>query len=347
MIRFDDYLKERSKLDRWIKPEHLDTAREYLTSPEAFTRTIDVTINGKLRHLITYRPNQKGYALRVLHKAFSTYLQQRYRPSVASYAYMKKKSIVQCVNKHMYGTSFFKTDIHAYFDSISEERMLQRIHRLRRARGDWENIELATKACFYEGRLPIGFITSPVLSDLFLVTLDRKYAKNKKITYTRYADDFIVSASGEDAQKHLVAFRLQLEQDLAELDLELNRKKTYIRILSAPGDAIHVLGLNIVRTETDKNRITISDRYIRKTCLAVCAWLNGDDPGTDPDATFAKVYGQVSFVRQCSDGSFAKLQRMTRVKCGYNGDWTVNALKDTRKSRSFSEGKQSKVMSCE
>lgn len=233
--------------------------------------------------------------------------------------------------QHLQGTVFLKTDIHGYFDSISEERMLKRIHRLRRVKEDWDTITLFTKASFYKGRLPIGFITSPVLSDLFLVTLDRKYKKNKNVTYTRYADDFIISASGEDAQKNLIAFRLQLEQDLGALDLELNRKKTYIRTLKSPGDAIHVLGLNIVKTETDTNRITISDRYVRKTCKNLCAWLNGDRMLDDPDAEFAKIYGQISFIRQCSTTSYTKLQRMTRVKCGYSGEWTAESLKTSAK----------------
>ena len=277
--------------------------------------------------MIFFMPNNKGHALRKLHNHFSSYLQGRYRSSTSSYAYMKKKNIAMCASRHLSNAVFFKTDIHAYFDSISEDRMLKLIHRLQRVKLDWDVLAELTKACFYQGRLPIGFVTSRVLSDLFLVTLDNKYAKCKKVIYTRYADDFIVSSSGKNAQRDLLAFRLQLEQDLAELDLELNRKKTYIRTLSVPGDAIHVLGLNIVKTETDTNRITISDRYVRKTCKAICDWLNNEDCGDDPESTFAKVYGQISFIRQCSTDSYAKLQRMTKVKCGYCGDWTAESLK--------------------
>jgi hypothetical protein len=333
MDTFDDLYEKRKGLVRWIKPEDLDTALEYNKSPDCFIRTIDVMINGKLRHLITYMPNEKGYALRKLHEHYSEYLQRHYRPSSASYAYRKKKNIVMCANQHLSSTVFFKTDIHAYFDSISEDRMLKRIYRLHLVKLDRSVLAEITKACFYQGRLPIGFVTSPVLSDIFLVTLDRKYAKNKNVVYTRYADDFIVSTSGENSHKKLIAFRLQMEQDLGYLDLELNRKKTYIRTLAVPGDAIHVLGLNIVKTETNTNRITISDRYVRKTCKAICAWLTGADPGADPDATFAKVYGQISFIRQCSANSYSKLQHMTKVKCGYTGEWTSDALKSALGTR--------------
>lgn len=96
MDRFTQHPREQTNTSRWFTSEHLETAKAYLADPDAFIRTLDVTINGKLRHLITYMPNEKGYALRLLHKAFVSCLQQRYRPSAASYAYMKKKNIVMC-----------------------------------------------------------------------------------------------------------------------------------------------------------------------------------------------------------------------------------------------------------
>jgi hypothetical protein len=312
-----------------IKDEHMDTARAFISSPDVFIRTIDVTINGKLRHLITYASNEKGYALRRLHEHFSRYLQTCYRQSNSSYAYAKGKNIVSCATKHSKSNIFLKTDIHAYFDSISEERMLKRIYRLRKIKEHRNEITQIVKACFYQNRLPIGFVTSPILSDLFLVTLDRKYEKIQNITYTRYADDFIISSYGEDARKNLISCRLQLERDLDTLGLELNQKKTYIRTLNAIGDSIHVLGLNIVKTETGTNRITISDRYIRETCKAICAWLNGTNRGENSDDLFAKIYGQISFIYQCSKDSYYKLQRMTKIKCGYNGTWSAEELKET------------------
>lgn len=318
MQLLENYLEERSEVNRCVGPELVEVAKEYIAEPDAFIRTVDVTINGKLRHLITYMPNEKGWALRCVHKAFASYLQRRYRPSAASFAYIKKKNIVMCVKQHLHGTVFLKTDIHAYFDSVSEERMIKRIRELRRAKGDWETIELLTKASFYKGHLPIGFITSPVLSDLFLVTLDRKYKKVANVTYTRYADDFIVSATGENARKSLADFRLRLEQDLGELDLELNRKKTYIRTLKIAGDAIHVLGLNIVKTEMPTNRITVSDRYIRKTCKDICTWF--ENGNANDDITLAKIRGQIAFIRQCSADSYRKLEKMVQIKCGEHRD---------------------------
>ncbi len=214
----------------------------------------------------------------------------------------------------------------AYFDSITYENMMKRIGKLRIKNEDMEMVSLLAKACFYQDRLPLGFTSSPVLSDLYLVTLDRKNQKNKQITYTRYADDFIISAAGPEANAAIAAFRLQIEKDLDALDLELNRKKTYLRQLKMPGDAIHVLGMNIVRTEDDANRITISDRYVRETCKVLCDWITNTASDKNPDE-FARIYGRVCFIRQCSRSSYDKLRKMVKIKCGYNGLLSAKALK--------------------
>ena len=304
----------------------IDAAEGYLQTPEDYIRFFDVTINGKLRHLVTYQPNEKGRSLRILHTNFSEFLSTKYRQARSSYAYAKGKNILNCVNRHLQGEVFLKTDIHAYFDSITYDRMISRIKKLRfTEKQDMDTVSLLTKACFYQGRLPLGFTSSPILSDLFLVTLDRRYQKNKQITYTRYADDFIISASGPDARASLVSFRLELEKDLDALDLQLNRKKTYIRNLKEVGDSIHVLGLNIVRTETGTNRITISDKFIRETCKFLCAWLcKTDEEQTQEE--FSKLFGQISFIKQCSPDSYEKLRKMTKIKCGYDGPLTAKAL---------------------
>ena len=317
---------KKTAFKSFVSKEDLETAAAYISSPNEFVRAMDVAINGKLRHLITYTPSKNGHALRILHKRFAAFLQARHCQAISSYAYAKNKNIIMCVEQHLYSTVFLKTDIHAYFDSLAFERMLSKFREMNFAKKDLKNIELVVKACFYQNSLPIGFVSSPVISDLFLTTLDHEYEKIEGIVYTRYADDFIISTSGDDAMKRLSDFLLKLERDLKDLGLVLNGKKTYTRSLLAPGDAIHVLGLNLVRTEVAANRITVSDRYIRATCKDVCAWIEGVDRGPAPEKTFAKLYGKISFIQQCSSSSFEKLKKMTKIKCGYSGSWNDQDL---------------------
>jgi len=59
--------------------------------------------------------------------------------------------------------------------------------------------------------------------------------------------------------------------------LSLNNKKIYCRIIDKPGDAIHVLGLNLVNSAPAPNRITVSAKYIRETSKEICEYLAGED----------------------------------------------------------------------
>ena len=152
----------------------LDVAAEYVNSPEEYVRFFEVTINGKLRHLVTYKPDEKGKNLRKLHSNFAKLIESSYRHAHSSFAYKKGECFLSCVQCHLEGEYFLKTDIHSYFESITYDNMIKRIHRLRLHNADLNEINLITKACFYNRHLPLGFSSSPVLSDLFLSSLDRK-----------------------------------------------------------------------------------------------------------------------------------------------------------------------------
>jgi arsenate reductase-like glutaredoxin family protein len=103
---------------------------------------------------------------------------------------------------------------------------------------------------------------------------------------------------------------------LQELGLELNSKKTYIRRLQQSGDAIHLLGLNIVKTDTDTNRITVSDSYIRKTSIDFCNLLYNKNKmdKEELDQAFLAVNGKIQFIINASEKSAKKLQKMLSVK---------------------------------
>lgn len=301
-----------------------EISEDYVSNPEKYVRKFSVVINGKLRHLVTYNPNRDGQRLRSLHMAVTDYIKRKYNQANSSYAYTVGKNILNCVNEHIKAEAFLKTDIHRYFDSISYEKMLSRVFELKPSNNFKKYLKSIIKACFYDDKLPIGFVSSPVLSDLFLVDLDKKFEKKKNITYTRYADDFIISVNNLDSEPLLNQVKLELEADLSDLGLELNTKKTYIRRFKFNGDAIHVLGVNIVK-DSPTNRITISDRYIRETCRMISDYINS--PQEMKEINLPKVSGRIEFVRYCSKSSFQKLYKMTRVKCGIDCDLTAKSLK--------------------
>lgn len=305
-----------------IPEEYQEIAKHYLENPAEYVQEFVCTINGKLRHITTYAKGEKGWSLRRLHNWVAADIQGRYRSSSCSFAYKKGSNILKCVMAHADSTAFLKADIHAYFDSVRLDLLLKRIMKSSVCRQYRKEYETLIKACFHDGKLPIGFVSSPVLSDIYLIGLDNRYAKMEGICYSRYADDFLISSDSCDVLRKV---REQLEKDLSAYELELNHKKTYIRELKCPGASIHVLGVNIVREESGPNRITISDRYLRETSMKYGEWKENRISAEGQKVLLPKLKGRMQFVRDCSEESYQKLRKMVLIKCGEDTDRLIKA----------------------
>lgn len=166
--------------------------------------------------------------------------------------------------------------------------------------------------------MPIGFVSSPMLSDIFLKDVDERFGSMEGISYTRYADDFIISSAGDGAEKRLQYVLDELTDEIKAHQLALNKKKTYFRHLRLEGDAIHILGLNLVRTAGEINRITVSDRFIRETSIELCQLMLEKEQLSDWEARkrFCAVMGKVGYITYASEQSVRKLQKMLQVKTG-------------------------------
>ena len=127
-----------------------------------------------------------------------------------------------------------KTDISSFFGSIKREILENQLRwsiadqdlcdmiltaNSPNIRIGWSNIRMRT------GGIPQGNILSPFLANLHLNGFDEACSR---LDYRRYADDLFVLAS---SLEEIVAARQYIEQLLAELGLQLNEKKTFIRDL--------------------------------------------------------------------------------------------------------------------
>lgn len=291
-------------------------AEAYCNNPDEYVRTFTVQINGKKRRIITYRADKNGAALRYLHTYITNLIPLCYDSMPNAFAYKKGFDILSCLEQHLESNTFFKTDIHEFFNSIQYEKLLEVLFEDSVCKKNKGILRLIIKTCFYDGRMPIGFVTSPILSDLYLNKVDKIFLEKKDITYTRYADDFIIS--GKDNMSELEKTLPELQSILSAYGLELNEKKTYFRTLRQPGDAIHVLGLNLVNDAPKANRITVSDRYTRETSKDICEYLtkSQDMVAEEKEYILSTLRGKVGFIRHCSQSSYKKLEKMVSVKCG-------------------------------
>ena len=144
--------------------------------------------------------------------------------SVYAKAYVKKKSIKENARFHKRQEVLLTLDVSDFFDSISSEKIYNMFLDL----GYKEDVVvMLTNLCCLNGCLPQGAPTSPMLSNIILRQFDNvigKYTNEKKIRYTRYADDMTFSGTFNPGQIISV-----VRKELFRLGLQLNENKTRVR----------------------------------------------------------------------------------------------------------------------
>ena len=123
---------------------------------------------------------------------------------------------------------------------------------------DFEDyIPLIVKMVTWGGSLPVGFPTSPKLSNAFLLNFDnalQAYCNEKNFCYTRYSDDIIISGKKvsdfDSLEKNI---QMMLKQYSSE-KLRLNTKKKRVTHI---GNKVKILGLII----TPNGQVTIDSKY--------------------------------------------------------------------------------------
>ncbi len=237
-----------------------------ITHPDIVVRHIKT--KNKTRKIITYRSDDCD--LRIKHKRINSFLKNRFIPSKFSYGYVQGKSIFDNAIAHMYNDYFIMLDIKDFFPHICHKQLSDKIyHEINLTN---EN-QISKKECndiidicsINTRGLPLGFITSPILSNIYLKEFDCIfYGKLKQLDlsnaiYTRYADDIIVSFK-TDVETKL----LQIENDIANIvksllsryGLQVNNKKTRSYNLNV-SNHVRITGINITKNANGYRHLSV------------------------------------------------------------------------------------------
>ena len=216
-----------------------------------------------------YKPSQK---LKVFHYFLNGFLLE-YLPvnQFVSFAYRKGATLQQAVAPHARSRAFYQTDLQRFFDSITSDLIRSTLERASTPASDLtEHIDHILDLLTINGTLPIGYSTSPILSNACLLGFDDRLAaisEERQWIYTRYADDIIISAGNPQSIRDA---KEVVENCLAEKlgdNFVLNSSKSK---LTRIGRKVKLLGLVIlpngaVTIDRDvRNRIeTLLHFYIR------------------------------------------------------------------------------------
>lgn len=181
--------------------------------------------NGDKRRISEPLPSLKEIQLWILQNIL-------YNVEISKFAkaYIPKHSIKNNVNFHSGQKIVASIDLKDFFPSIK----VNKIESIFRSLGYSNYLSnLLAKICCFEdpvehglASLPQGAPTSPYLSNIYLKPLDEhvsKYCVERKIRYTRYADDLTFSGDFDFSELFSI-----VNTEVVKLGLKVNEKKTRI-----------------------------------------------------------------------------------------------------------------------
>lgn len=133
----------------------------------------------------------------------------------AAFAYVKGRSIVDCVSKHKKNESkwYLKTDFSGFFPNTTLDytmKMMSMIFPMSevcKSEKGYNALKTALSLGFLNGGLPQGTTLSPALTNIISIPMDHALFNalaKKNIVYTRYADDMHISAVNKFPYKDVV-----------------------------------------------------------------------------------------------------------------------------------------------
>lgn len=149
-----------------------------------------------------------------------------------------RRNVVTNAKKHLGKPYLLNIDLKDFFHSISKEQLIE-IFRARPFTFKLELADLLASLCTYQGRLPMGTPTSPVLSNFACRPLDKEllaFSADMIWNYTRYADDMSFSSSRLIAAEKIHSVRQIIEKH----GFTVNEKKVTVY---GPDDDKIVTGL--------------------------------------------------------------------------------------------------------
>ena len=229
--------------------------------------------------------------------------------SVISHGFQKGKSIITNASAHKHKKYILNIDISDFFPSFHFGRVQGYFHKSKEFNFSKEVSTIIAQLACYEGKLPQGAPTSPIISNLIFNIVDLRIlalAKKYKLDYTRYADDMSFSTNNNAFKKDHLAFMQELEELLGKNGFEINKNKTRLEYHSSKQE---VTGLTV------NDKVNASRNFINKTrAMANQLYKTNSFQINGEDGTVNQLEGRLSFVNQL-DFSNNKLEyRITKKK---------------------------------
>ena len=224
------------------------------------------------------------------------YMEKKNIESNISHGFVKGRSILTNANIHVNKKYIVNMDIEDFFPSIHFGRVRGYFNKSNEFNLS-ENVStiIAQLTC-YQGVLPQGAPTSPILANLLCNILDMRLLKvcaKYKVDYSRYADDMTFSTNDKYFIVNQSRFIDEIEKEVEEFGFKINKKKTRLDFYSSRQN---VTGLIV------NQKIGVDKKFRKDTrAMAYSLYKNGE----------FKIDGEIGSVYQL-EGRFAFIDQIDK-----------------------------------
>ena len=229
------------------------------------------------------------------------------------HSYRKGKNAYTAVVNHVDSKYFFQTDINRFFNSITTqdielvfENNLIDIPILDIEKYKSNLLNLVT----VDGLLPVGFSSSPSLSNTCLYAFDNaleSYCLANEIIYTRYSDDIILSSNNGDILKDAEVFISKQLNLFHSGRIQLNPHKTKH---THKGKKIKLLGMVILPS----GKVSVDIKLKQQLEVLLHFYINDKNKFSDYlknhyHGDLSKISGQLNYINSIDSTYLNKLRK--------------------------------------
>ena len=252
--------------------------------------------NGGVRTISTPKDSLKfiqRHLAKELYKTHLKFLKDNNIKASISHGFEKNKSIITNAYVHKYKRYLVNIDISDFFPSFHFGRVKGYFCKSKEFKFSEEVSTIIAQLVCYNGTLPQGAPTSPIISNLIFNIVDLqilKLARKYKLNYTRYADDLSFSTNDKTFKNKYEVFLEELNVLLTKNDFKINETKTRLKCCYSRQE---VTGLTVNKKVNankifiDKTRAMANSLYKKNTFE-----INGED------GNIKRLEGRFSFINQ-------------------------------------------------
>ena len=189
-----------------------------------------------------------------MQKNFSKHFLEKQQLPVCVKGFIKGESYISYLESHVGSKYFMRIDIKDFFPSITEKKIKDIFSNLisLETKDDNKNIlDLISEITTYNGVLPQGACSSPMISNIIMMRIDQrilKYCQMLGVSYTRYADDLLFSSKSFDF-KNKKWFLKKVKHILYSQNFTVNYNKIKYgeKEISLNGYVVSDLGIRLSR----------------------------------------------------------------------------------------------------